>query len=402
MSGRLLKYSTMALIFTITCSVQAHTRSDSFSYWWVTEDRAAMSFTASARDTTKLYQTHSQDWSLDRVLREHLRDRVVLSAEGKTCSSQGDPIALAANDGYLKVEWSFDCKGQTPDELAIDGFFDAFPNHIHFIQFATPGGATREYVITATSNPVKINLHERDSFGSVLWRYLELGLAHILSGVDHMVFLLALLLLCSRLQELVLLVTGFTVGHGLSLSLATFGLLQPDVITIEALIAFTIALVALEGISQISGRTQYLANAVAAGILSLVVVRLIWDQGLPIVTLLGVALLAWSHLSLTADVELASRWRPYITAMFGLIHGFGFANALVEIGLPRGDFLVALLGFNVGVEIGQLFVVTLMWIAISYWRLRMGRKWLTQSQEMVSVGLFACGVFWFVERAYGT
>lgn len=146
--------------------------------------------------------------------------------------------------------------------------------------------------------------------GEIAWDYLVLGVEHILGGIDHLLFVLALLLLVRNLRRLVLTVTAFTVAHSITLIGAALEWLHVPGPPVEAVIALSIVFVAAEVIHEQQGKR-----------------------------------------SLTADA-------PWIVAFsFGLLHGLGFAGALDEVGLPETAIPVALLMFNVGVEVGQLVFV---------------------------------------------
>ena len=142
---------------------------------------------------------------------------------------------------------------------------------------------------------------------AVAGAYLSHGIEHILFGFDHLLFVLGLILIVSSIGMLLLTVTGFTVAHSITLSLATLGVLHIPAPPVEACIALSILLLASEILRR--------------------------QRGEP---------------SLTASLPWA------VAFSFGLLHGLGFASALIDIGLPQGDIPLALLTFNVGVEVGQL------------------------------------------------
>jgi hydrogenase/urease accessory protein HupE len=156
--------------------------------------------------------------------------------------------------------------------------------------------------------------------GEVAATYLRLGVEHILSGFDHLLFVLALVIPVREWRRVAVTVTAFTIAHRITLAAATLGLVNVPGPPVEATVALSIMLVAVE-----------ILNA---------------RRGMP---------------SLTARL-------PWLVAFsFGLLHGFGFAGALAEVGLPQHAIPVALLFFNVGVEIGQLVFVaavfSLVWLA---------------------------------------
>ncbi|MCG3126938.1 MAG: hypothetical protein CHACPFDD_01793 [Phycisphaerae bacterium] len=183
---------------------------------------------------------------------------------------------------------------------------------------------------------------------AVLGQYLILGFEHILpKGLDHILFVLSLFLLSSRTSALLWQVTMFTIAHSITLALAMYEVVSLPSSVVEPLIALSIACVASE-------------NVVATRL---------------------------------------SPWRPAVVFAFGLLHGLGFAGVLTELGLPRGDFAVALAGFNVGVEAGQLAVLVLALAAVGWFR---RAKWYRPRLAVPASCLIAMvGLFWAVQRTFG-
>jgi hypothetical protein len=176
-------------------------------------------------------------------------------------------------------------------------------------------------------------------------RFVALGVTHILPwGLDHVLFVLGLALLSPRLAPLLAQVTAFTVAHTLTLALSSYGVLRLSPRIVEPLIALSIVYVAVENVVSPKLRAS----------------------------------------------------RIVLVFAFGLLHGLGFAGVLGEIGLPEGQRLSALLGFNVGVELGQLGVIALAAVAVGAWvRLGGERRALVRP---ASVLIAAVGLFWFVQR----
>jgi len=170
-------------------------------------------------------------------------------------------------------------------------------------------GQSRVYTITAGQPTVRLygSAEDRRGMGEIAWAYTALGVEHILTGFDHLIFVIALLFLVSFNRRLVLAITAFTLAHSLTLALSALGWLTLRRPPVEAAIALSIMLVAGE--------------------------------------------------ALHTKPTLSRRWPALVAFLFGLVHGLGFAGALKEIGLPQNHLLVALLTFNVGVELGQLSVV---------------------------------------------
>jgi len=175
--------------------------------------------------------------------------------------------------------------------------------------------------------------------------FVTLGIEHILTGYDHILFLLSLLMLGGSLRSLVKIVTAFTVAHSVTLSLAVLNIVALPSRWVESAIALSIVYVASENV--------------------------------------------WR-----GSASLRMRW--LVTFGFGLVHGLGFASALQEMHLPQADVAASLVGFNLGVEIAQLAVVALAYLALDALR---NRTWAPSFRQWVSVATALVGVFWFVQRA---
>ncbi|MBS9718838.1 HupE/UreJ family protein [Pseudohalocynthiibacter aestuariivivens] len=195
---------------------------------------------------------------------------------------------------------------------------------------------------------------------SVLVAYVPLGFEHILSGVDHLLFVFALLLLISDGWRLVGAITAFTVAHSLTLAAATLGLVTLPPAPVEAVIALSIVFLASE--------------------------LLLRGKGAP---------------------RLSELYPWAISFSFGLLHGFGFAGALSEIGLPQWDIPLALLSFNLGVEIGQLGFVALVfavgWAAkrVSGYPLHAITTPQTPASAVVAYAIGGVSAYWLVDRVAG-
>lgn len=187
---------------------------------------------------------------------------------------------------------------------------------------------------------------------SVAGAFLVHGIQHILGGFDHLLFVFGLLLLVGNGWMLVKTITAFTLAHSVTLALATLGAVQLPVPPVEATIALSILLLAVEIARKNRDETSFT--------------------------------LQW----------------PWVVAFcFGLLHGFGFAGALAEIGLPQRDLPLALFTFNAGVEIGQLmFVAVVFSLRAVLLRCRLPRRAVLYARPIASYGLGTLAAFWFFER----
>ena len=186
------------------------------------------------------------------------------------------------------------------------------------------------------------------SFIATFAQYLTLGFTHIVPlGADHILFVLGLYLLSTRMKPLLVQVTSFTIAHSITLGLGLFGVITISPSIVEPLIAASIVFVAVE--------------------------NLLTDKLTP--------------------------WRPYVVFGFGLIHGLGFAGVLHEIGLARADFVNGLIAFNLGVEGGQLTVILIAFGVVGLWFGR--RNWYrARIVQPASIAIGLVGAFWFVDRVF--
>jgi hydrogenase/urease accessory protein HupE len=222
------------------------------------------------------------------------------------------------------------------------------PGHVHLarVTFAGDGAASAERVVRPDEPSYAASRTPRAGW----LQLLRLGVEHIFTGADHLAFLFALLLLGGSLGAVVRIVTAFTVAHSITLALATLQVLSPPSRVIEPLIALSVVFVAVENL--------------------------------------------WALRRGSAEAALSHRW--VLTFAFGLVHGFGFADALRALHLPRAELVASLLSFNLGVEAGQLCVVLLLLPLLSLLR-RRGR--FGRPEAMLASGaLLAFGVYWLAAR----
>ena len=169
----------------------------------------------------------------------------------------------------------------------------------------------------------------------------------------------------------------------------------------EALIGFSIALVAAENIGTRTSTNGPLALLFSVGLLIMLMASMLWEVGLAALTSAGLILFTLSYLPQASDDYSARSLRPMLTLAFGLIHGFGFAQVLTETGLPSTALWPALLGFNLGVEIGQLVIVAVIGLVAYGISRYMADRHSMRVFDMASAILCGWGLYWFVARSYG-
>lgn len=400
----LLRWLLAAVLLVSSLQVLGHNRSESFSQWHWQNGNVSYSFSVLQREATRI--PNSTGHSLDQLLTQHLADTIAVSVEGKTCAIAQPARSLPAREGYLRVEGAFACESTLAPVITVDSFFDLIATHTHYAKVRSQGRVS-EFLLTQSHRRQSLSLtadtgEEQVGGWQAFSQYLWIGAEHILGGIDHLAFVIALLLLATGWREMAWLITGFTVGHSLSLGLAVLGIAQPNSVMVEALIGFTIVLVVMEAVGERRGNLWQLAPALMglAGVIALALwltaglSQLLWGT-------LGAGLFGLCYLRLVARASRPAMLRLFITSTFGLIHGFGFAGGLLELGFPASELGFVLLGFNVGVELGQLLVLLLVIPALVCLRHLGSGVLLRLGSKSAVISLSALGTFWFVSRLVG-
>lgn len=381
-----------SLAFAAPANADRQTRS--WSQWSFAERSAIVVFTLERSELLRLSGAGDPEWLVDEV-----RRTVRLSDGDRACRLRHARRIPSARD-VVRVGIEFECDARIEEpQIALTTFLRLVSNPIHYAEFDFPrsplGSALfgpGHYAVALTAEPPQA--------GSLrtIARYLWLGFEHILIGLDHVAFLMCMLLVSDRLRERIAMITGFTVGHSITLSLSVLDLVRVDTSAVEALIGYTVALVAVE----VFRRAQ--PGRFAAGLLSAVVVGVgAWcisrGAGLPAATVLALVVLTPAYLVLSARTASRARLHIGLTLMFGLIHGLGFAAVLKTLGLPVGQRGWALAGFNLGVEAGQLLLLAVFALCLWLVAHKLSERTGDSATRLAATLLCAVGIFWFVERS---
>jgi hypothetical protein len=330
-----------------------------------------------------------------------LAKRLYPLANGARCTLVPPIVVPAAAAGYRKYDLTYDCPTATNIAIHSDAFYDVAPTHTNFAQIQNANGDFAEDLLTTDRREANVSTDEGSPLQTAgLLDFMKMGIMHIFTGVDHMSFLLGLILISRRLRDLVFVVTGFTIGHSITLALAVTGLLRPHAEYIDALVALTIALIGAENIAVQTRRPGAVAAVLGGLLLTMAAMKFAGLGDLPILLLVGAGLFSACYLMISGHLQDAGRLRIFITLMFGLIHGFGFAADLLEMKLPPKRLGELLFGFNLGVEVGQLTLVvsvTLLAYALSRMRLTLPRPIVVDTAAAALVGI---GFYWFVGRSF--
>ena len=272
-----------------------------------------------------------------------VHDQVTIAARGQRCQPGPGSVAPATTES-LTVIVEYACAGDVSDVVIRDDLFDVLGRDYHTLARIDAPGLTTQFAFSPEARETRVTAEGRSTERGVL-SFLVLGVEHILSGWDHLLFLLGLLLRGGGWLSLAKIITAFTVAHSLTLALAVLDVVTVPDRLVEAVIALSIAIVAAE--------------------------------------------------NLFLRPVVSRRW--LVSFGFGLVHGFGFSSVLRELGLPAGGLLRSLVGFNVGVELGQALVVAVALPAL----LRVRRtRWEPRVVWSSSAAILLVGVILFVERAF--
>jgi len=388
----------------------AHTRSISHSSWRLDDEGARVKLRIPRLELTRVaLDAPPEDPALSALAGRYLADRLALRTEQGRCARTGPVEPRKADEGWAAFAWRVDCPGGRPDAIETAILLDVAPSHLHFARLARPDGKITERVLTDAEPAWALprmddpNRGEAASVpvGTSIASYVLLGIDHIVTGWDHLAFVLALLLISRSLGEVARVVTGFTIAHSVTLALAVLGFVHPRVAAVEAVIGFSVALVAAESAWNRGGRGGAIPAAAAGG-LALCGAAALADVGnVPTATLLGLAVFSGCYFGLLEHTDRPERIRGALAFAFGLVHGFGFAGILGDMDLPTHRLVPALLGFNLGVEVGQLAVVAVTWPLLRLLARPAGGRWGELLIDRLTAALCGVGVFWFITRAFG-
>ncbi len=279
-------------------------------------------------------------------IRRYIGDRLRLEGNGERCIEKSSTIDLENLPDTVILRLAHVCPpGSTVVRLSYTVFFDIDANH-RALGSIDAGGGPQEFLFEPGLNDIEVAVEgpppEADPWQTAA-RFLMLGIQHIVTGYDHVLFVLALLLVSAQFLNLLKVVTAFTLAHAVTLSLAWFGFIDLPSRLVEVVIAISIAYVAAEN-------------------------------------LIG--------------LRLARRWM--IAFGFGLVHGLGFFGILREIALPGSGAVIPLVAFNLGVEAGQVAILAVFY---PLQRLVFEKPWYDRAMRACSAVILLLAVVWIAQRS---
>ncbi len=280
-----------------------------------------------------------------------LQDRIEISG-GESAEIEWKDIQAVPGDDAVRLGFSI----ATPPPSALDvqaQLFPYDPTHQTFVNIYEGEELRQQWIFAAGDEPRTYFAGTTAGVLAVLQTFIPSGVHHIMIGPDHILFIIGLILLGGSWRRLAIIVTSFTIGHSVTLSLAALNIVMVPAAVIEPLIALSIVVVGADN------------------------------------------LLRGPDPSKSRDLRMG------IAFVFGLIHGFGFAYVLREFGLPDAQLAWSLFSFNLGVEIGQLAIVLVVAVLLEAVR-RRSAKAARQIATIGSLAVMAAGAYWFAERVFFT
>lgn len=275
---------------------------------------------------------------------ERLPIDIIMPKDCNTISPKKSKIIKGSNVSH----WQSKCSnGLSDSTIVANGLKETGIDLLLRLEFLS--GKSNSILL----NPSMSSYHtqKKASTLEIAQTYGWLGVTHILFGFDHILFVFALLLIVKNVRRLIWTITAFTVAHSLTMAIATLDIIKPPQAPVEAIIALSILFLAIEIMNDKKGK-----------------------------------------------VGLTSQYPWLIAFIFGLLHGFGFAGALAEIGLPQQAVVFALFLFNIGVELGQLlFVATIVSIVLLLQRL-LSSNALGKVKTSIVYMMGGISTFWLIER----
>jgi len=290
-----------------------------------------------------MFSTSELDW-----YREYFTTTIKLRNGDTHCKLNSMSPFMTQDSGNEIVHLNYLCdQPVTSLNINSEAFLDLDDKHVQVLKLVSSHDLHQVLNEGMISNKQReMQIENVEQAGSLLlnrvWRFIKLGVQHIITGYDHILFVISIILITAGMRDTLKVITSFTIAHSITLALAFFGLLSIPASIVEPLIALTIVYVAYENLVQ---------------------------------------------------KRFKRRW--LLTFVFGLVHGLGFVGVLQEITMSRDELVSSLVAFNLGIEFGQiLIVIPLLWIL----KLVREKNWQPQVIRYASLSTGMAGMIWFIDR----
>jgi len=307
--------ASILLLISFQNESLAHTKSVSYSSWAIQDEEVIVNFTVASREVTKLMEYQVNYPSLTDSLRSHLMEHIY----SDNMISKPVINILNTEPGTTGLSLKFNIDQVEGYIFDVNIFFNQIPSHVHYAKINYESGQKRTMVLNENNHQITFLTTadeplEQASFDSFK-QYLGLGFTHILEGIDHLLFLLALFILCKSFKNLIFAATGFTIGHSLTLALAASNIVIPEVNIIESLIGWTIVLASIEALNIPKHEMRKIQLGILIMVMTMSALSLFSIVDFKTGFIIGLGLLTLAILRLNEDREESEKLRllePYM------------------------------------------------------------------------------------------
>ena len=397
------------ILITISKFSYAHYFSESYSNWIISDNKVSATFTILKLEATRVLQIdkfqeigQEKQLSEGEVFLEYFKPRISVLESSKECLLDNEPSLINGKDEYHTIELSYLCASTNSIKIINNVLFDIAQSHVHLSRISINDQILEKALFyndqTIFINDLKTN--KEKSFVDSLTNFISTGMNHILTGFDHLIFLMGLIILVNNFKHLLIVITGFTLGHSVTLALVALNIVVPNTLMIEALIGFTILFIAAEYMMK-EEKNFIPIIAILLSILTFAAISSLFLQiSMTLISFMALILITIGYFGILRNLENKGSFRVIITILFGVIHGFGFGTFLFNSEFDQTNIISALFGFNLGVEIGQIiFLMIFILLNLSLIKLLKSKNHQYLMQTLMII-VSSLGFYWFIQRLY--
>lgn len=397
------------LFFIFTSIANSHYFSESFSKWLIDDKYIEGTFNVLELESTRVLQLpqlqkylYEEGLSESEVFIKYLNENIKLFSDQNICEKTKPFTILSSEQGSLNILMSFQCNSGNSIKIVNNAFFDIVQSHVHIARIYQNDQIITEKALFYNDQTIDLSHNKnnelKNNFLKNFFSFINIGIQHILNGFDHLLFIAGLILLIIGFKNLLLIITGFTIGHSFTLALSFLGFVMPNIMIIESLIGFTILFIGIEYYLIKTGNYKTINVFLILLLFSIYCLSIYMLLPISYYGLLGLLLFSFGYFAIHKNSKDKNILLLLITILFGLIHGYGFGSFLIKSQISSENFLSALFGFNIGVEVGQIIFVIIILIIfkiIRYFKLDII---LESFKNIIFIFVVSLGFFWFIER----
>ena len=382
------------LILFFSGNILSHQKSQSYTSWQgeVTGTDLVVSVSTKISKAVLFNQLQNNGYRIDQ-LENYFKNKI----SSEDCFSQNQLIQDQSGN-FVKYLNKFICSVEQP-RFNFNLFFDLNLSHLDFSSQQNAGQLFPDFIISSDNRQISIfDENQSAEINLSFLNFLSFGFKHILSGLDHIAFLLLIIFLCTNLKTLFFAISGFTLGHSASLFSSVQGLIFSSTSLVEVMIGFSILVCSIEVLGKKTAQLGMFSNLllIAWAILTFAIYIFLPKQSLFFVSL-GLMMFCYLRIS---DNHQSSLNLIFITIVFGFIHGLGFAGAINEIYLPKEDMLKILLAFNLGIEMGQILIFGIFALFVFLLRFYNLAKLRNFATLAITASIFGYSLNLIIERSF--